>query len=212
MVAVKVAAACLIAAALSACAEKPMPNLGSAQSPAFRFDANSAPHLTAAPTEEVPAPHSTDRCSVPSSGAELGRAFPGVRAVATADVVGPGEVITAIDRFTWYRFTLANPEILASDIKGLTVESIQVASSESGPRIKPGRYLLMLLQADPAPDGTIDADLVPAQGLVGVMPVMDGSVTVMCPDGQGQMKGIATVPLKAISEWAAEAVSVNRRG
>jgi hypothetical protein len=126
--------------------------------------------------------------------------------VVTATLGGPGDLIASVGGFSWYRFNLDQPEILASGIDGLTVASIQVSSTDGRPEIKPGRYLLMLIQADPAPDGTVDKDLVPAQGLLGVMPVSGDSVIFVCPDGNGTLQSVGTVPISSMKKWASESV------
>jgi len=194
-----------IALGVAACsAPSPAPS-SVATSSSASGDASIAPTLSGAP---MPAPTQSN-CSLPSSATSLGAMFPSTDAVVIGTIERPGELIASVGAQAWYRYELQETEVLASSPTSLAVQTIQVAGADGHPSVSPGRYLMLLLQPDPAPDGSIDPDLVPAQALTGLMPIANDSVTVRCPNLSGQLEVVGTVPIGTIRAWANEIVTAN---
>ena len=121
-------------------------------------------------------------CIRPDDAAGVNTQYGRAQIVALGTVEGDPTLIASTENQAWYRLRLTDVDVLAADQK-TSVATVEIGT---GVKVDPpaftGRYLFFLLRPDPAPEGTVGADLVPYMGSMGSLPVDGDSATVVCWD------------------------------
>ena len=144
-------------------------------------------------------------CIRPDDAAGVDKQYGRAQIVAMATVEGDPTLIASTENQAWYRLRLTDVDVLAADQK-TSVATVEIGTgAKADPPAFAGRYLFFLLRPDPAPDGTVGADLVPYMGSMGSLPVEGDSATVVCwdaPSGTRSSKDSpGSVRLEDMRSW-----------